>query len=199
MSSEINIEQIKSDLVTLDSDMSPSEVHGTLCGALCGKGDMNIHEWLSLTFFREDNDASKAVNSRELLLGAIAESFKGFFVETVTALSDNSLNFYPLLPDEGSESVRLTAIAEWAQGFLMGLSLAGIKKFTDYPAEVTEFVEAMASIATVDDYELAGDDSDEEAIVEFIEFIRIGVLLINEEFNPIRVPIDVPDGDNSMH
>jgi len=78
----------------------------------------------------------------------------------------------------------------------MGLSLAGVKGFTDYPEEVKEFVEAMASIATVDDYELAGDDSDEEAIIEFIEFIRIGVLLTNEEMNPIRVPIDIPSTDN---
>jgi uncharacterized protein YgfB (UPF0149 family) len=193
MSFETDVEQIKADLVKLDSELSPSELHGTLCGALCGKGDMNIHEWLTLTFFKEDNDTSKAVNSRELLLSAIAESFKGFFSDAVTALADNSLNFHPFLPDEGSETVRLAAIAEWAQGFLMGLSLAGIKDFSEYPAEVTEFVEAMASIATVDDYELAGDDSDEDAIIEFIEFIRIGVLLINEEINPIRVPIDIPD------
>jgi len=193
MSSEINIEQIKADLIKLGSELSPSEVHGTLCGILCGKGDINLHEWLSLTLFRADDDTSKAVNARELLLEAIAESFKSFFLETLRALSDNNLNFYPLLPDDESETIRLAAIAEWAQGFLMGLSLAGIKDFSDYPGEVKEFIEAMASIATVDDYELAGDDSDEEAIIEFIEFIRIGVLLINEEINPLRVPVDLSD------
>lgn len=193
MSIEIDIEQIKADLIKLGSELSPSEVHGILCGVLCGKGDINVHEWLSLTFFRDDNDVSKAVNTRELLLEAIAESFKGFFLETVKALSDNNLNFYPLLPDDDSEMIRLAAIAEWAQGFLMGLSLSGIKDFSDYPGEVKEFVEAMAAIATVDDYELAGDDSDEEAIIEFIEFIRIGVLLVNEEINPVRVPVDIPD------
>ena len=197
MSSETDIEQIKADLIKLDSELSPSEVHGTLCGILCGKGDINLHEWLSLTFFRAGDDTSKAVNARELLLEAIAESFKSFFLETLRALSDNNLNFYPLLPDDESETIRLAAIAEWAQGFLMGLSLAGIKDFSVYPGEVKEFVEAMASIATVDDYELAGDDSDEEAIIEFIEFIRIGVLLVNEEINPLRVPVDMPD--TTMH
>ena len=197
MSSETDIEQIKADLVKLGSELSPSEVHGTLCGILCGKGDINLHEWLSLTLFREDDDTSKAVKARELLLEAIAESFKGFFLETLKALSDNNLNFYPLLPDDASETIRLAAIAEWAQGFLMGLSLAGIKDFSAYPGEVKEFVETMASIATVDDYELAGDDSDEEAIIEFIEFIRIGVLLVNEEINPLRVPVDMPD--TTMH
>ncbi|MCU7937820.1 MAG: YecA family protein [gamma proteobacterium symbiont of Bathyaustriella thionipta] len=193
MTIEINIEQIKADLIKLDSELSPSEVHGTLCGVLCGKSDINVHEWLSLTLLRETENASQAVMARDLLLEAITESFKSFFLATVTALSDNNLNFYPLLPEDESESVRLEAIAEWAQGFLMGLSLAGIKSFSEYPEEVTEFVEAMASISTAGDYDLAGDESDEEAIIEFIEFIRMGVLFLNEEMNPMRVPVDIPD------
>ncbi len=199
MSSKVGIEQIRADLDKLDSELSPSEVHGTLCGVLCGNSELNIHDWLALTFLGDNSAASNVVNSRGLLLEAIAESFKDFFLETVKALSDNNLNFYPLLPEDASESIRLKAIAEWAQGFLMGLSLAGIKKFSDYPAEVTEFVEAMASIATVEDYELAGDDSDEQAIVEFIEFIRIGVLLVNEEINPVRRSVDLSDSDITMH
>ncbi len=199
MSSKIDIEQIRADLDKLESELSPSEVHGTLCGVLCGNSKLDIHDWLALTFLSNNSAASNAVNSRGLLLEAIAESFKDFFLETVKALSDNNLNFYPLLPEDASESIRLKAIAEWAQGFLMGLSLAGIKKFSDYPAEVTEFVEAMASIATVEDYELAGDDSDEQAIVEFIEFIRIGVLLVNEEINPIRRSVDLSNSDITMH
>lgn len=193
MSAAIDIEQIKADLVKLDSEMSASELHGSLCGVLCGKNDVNIHEWLTLTFFRDDGEASQAVNARELLLEAIADSFKDFFLASLKSLSDNNLGFYPLLPEDDSELVRLQGIAQWAQGFLMGLSLAGIKGFSDYPPEVKEFVEAMASIATVEDYELAGDDSDEEAITEFIEFIRIGVLLVNEEINPLRVPVEMPD------
>lgn len=199
MSSATEIDQIKSDLIKLGSELSPSELHGILCGALCGRGEMHLYEWLTLTFFREDNDTSKAVKARELLLEAIADSFKAFFLKTLKALSDNNLTFYPLLPEDESETIRLTAIAEWAQGFLMGLSLAGIKTFSAYPAEVNEFVAAMASIATLDEYELAGDDSDEEAIIEFIEFIRIGVLLINEEINPLRVPVDLSDTDTTSH
>lgn len=193
MSSEINIEQIKADLIKLGSELSPYEVHGTLCGVLCGKSDINVHEWLSLTLLRDTEDAVQAVKARDLLLEAVTESFKGFFLATITALSDNNLKFYPLLPEDGSEAARLEAIAEWAQGFLMGLSLAGIKSFSEYSEEVTEFVEAMASISTAGDYDLADDESDEEAIFEFIEFIRMGVLFINEELNPMRVPVDIPD------
>lgn len=197
MSSEIDIEQIKADLIKLGSELSPSEVHGTLCGVLCGKSNITVHEWLSLTLLKSSEDASQVVMSRDLLLEAVSESFKSFFLATITELSDNNLNFYPLLPEDGSEAVRLEAIAEWAQGFLMGLSIAGVKSFSEYSEEVTEFIEAMASISTAGEYDLAGDDSDEEAIIEFIEFIRMGVLFMNEEMNPIRVPVDVPDSHSS--
>ncbi len=202
MSSEIDIEQIKADLIKLGSELSPSEVHGTLCGVLCGKSNITVHEWLSLTLLRSSEDASQPVMSRDLLLEAVTESFKSFFLATITELSDNNLNFYPLLPEDGSEAVRLEAIAQWAQGFLMGLSIAGIKSFSEYPEEVTEFIEAIASISTAGEYDLAGDESDEEAIIEFIEFIRMGVLFMNEEMNPIRVPVDVPDSlssNNNVH
>ncbi len=202
MSSEIDIEQIKADLIKLGSELSPSEVHGTLCGVLCGKSNITVHEWLSLTLLRSSEDASQPVMSRDLLLEAVTESFKRFFLVTITELSDNNLKFYPLLPEDGSEAVRLEAIAQWAQGFLMGLSIAGIKSFSEYPEEVTEFIEAMASISTAGEYDLAGDESDEEAIIEFIEFIRMGVLFMNEEMNPIRVPVDVPDSlssNNNVH
>ena len=202
MSSEIDIEQIKADLIKLGSELSPSEVHGTLCGVLCGKSNITVHEWLSLTLLRSSEDASQPVMSRDLLLEAVTESFKRFFLVTITELSDNNLKFYPLLPEDGSEAVRLEAIAQWAQGFLMGLSIAGIKSFSEYPEEVTEFIEAIASISTAGEYDLAGDESDEEAIIEFIEFIRMGVLFMNEEMNPIRVPVDVPDSlssNNNVH
>ena len=185
---DIDIEQLKRDLLKLGNEASPYEAHGTLCGLVCGRGELDAREWIALT-----TDAEDAIEQGDLLAREASESLTNFFFETVKSLSDNNLKFYPLLPDGGSESAQLEGIAQWAQGFLMGLSLAGIEKFTDYPEEVGEFVEAMTSISSADDYDLAGDDSDEEAIIELIEFIRIGVLLMNEEMNPIRVPVDIPD------
>jgi len=187
------IEQIKTDLVILGSELSPSEVHGTLCGVLCGRNDITIHEWLLLALLADSDDAVQAVKDRELLLDAISNSFKPFFIATISALADNNLNFHPLLPDNEDAAVRLQAVSEWAQGFLMGLTLAGIKTFSDYPDEVSEFIEAMTSISSAADYELAGDDSDEKAIIEFTEFMRMGVLFINEEINPMRMPVDIPE------
>ncbi|MCK5698067.1 MAG: UPF0149 family protein [Gammaproteobacteria bacterium] len=195
MSSAINSKQIQFDLVTLGIEQSPSEVHGTLCGVLCAKSDINLYEWLSLTLLDKttETEIAQSINNRDLLLEAIGTSFKEFFVSTVMSLSDSNLNFHPLLVDDESILHRLQAIAQWSQGFLMGLSLGGIKHFSTYSDEVSEFIEAMTSLSNADEYDLAENDSDEEAIIEFTEFIRVGVLLINEEINPIRQPIQIMD------
>ncbi len=193
MTYEIDIERVQKNLTTLGSEASPSEAHGTLCGLLCGRADLEPQEWLALT-----TTGAEAIEQGDILAAEAAEWLSELFFQTVAALSDNNLNFYPLLPEDDSETAQLEAIAQWAQGFLMGLSLAGIETFTDYPEEVGEFVEAMTSVSSADDYDLAGDDSDEEAITELVEFIRIGVLLVNEEMNPLRVPVDIPE-DQTLH
>jgi len=204
MSSKINIKQIlaesikldsvQSELITLGVEQSPSEVHGTLCGVLCAKSDINLYEWLSLALLDKTKDFAEVINNRDLLLEGIGVSFKGFFIATASSLDNSNLDFQPLLADdEDSVTNRLCAIAQWSQGFLMGLTLGGIKDFSAYPAEVSEFVEAMTSISNADEYDLAGDESDETAIIEFTEFIRMGVLLSNEEINPVRQPIHITE------
>ncbi len=193
MTQKIDIARVQKNLATLGSEASASEAHGTLCGLLCGRTDLQPQEWLALT-----TPGSEAIEQGDILAAEAVEWLSELFFHTVSSLSDNHLNFYPLLPEDDREAVQVAAIAQWAQGFLMGLSLAGIEQFSDYPQEVAEFVQAMSSISSADDYDLAGDETDEEAITELVEFMRIGVLLLNEEMNPLRVPVDIPE-DKTLH
>lgn len=183
MSSEINIEQVTASLTQIGSESSASEVHGILCGLLCAKGNIELQEWLL--------HIAPAIAAGDLLAEQGRQQLNDFFTETISSLADSNLKFYPLLPDDGSSLICLEAIAQWAQGFLMGLSLAGIKITSTLPDDVEDFIEIMVSISDADNYELAEDESDEQVIVELIEFIRIGVLLVNEEMNPVKMPIDI--------
>lgn len=185
-----NIDYIKKQLELLGSDASPSEMQGSLCGVICGRGELDAQEWLSMII----ND----IPAGDLLAQEACHALAQFFKDTEAALADSHLGFYPLIPEHDSDCVKLEAIAQWAQGFLMGLSLAGIKNFDDYSDEVNEFVETMVTLSSAEDYELSGDETDEESLMELIEFIRIGVLLVNEEMNPIRVPIEIPT-DDKLH
>lgn len=190
MSSEIEIEQIMSSLAQISSDSSASEAHGILCGLVCAKGNIEPQEWLQHIAPERATGDLLALQGEQLL--------QRFFMETIASLADSNMKFYPLLPDDENPLICLEAIAQWAQGFLMGLSLAGIQITSAIPDDVEDFIETMVSISDADSYELAGDESDEQAIVELIEFIRIGVLLSsellsNEKLNPIKMPIDTQD------
>ena len=191
MPSETDIELIMRSLTNIGSESTPSEAHGILCGLLCGNEKVQVDEWIGHLAY-DFSSADLLTEEAQHLLGH-------FYHETVASLTDNNLKFYPLLPDDEAVVVSLEAIAQWAQGFLMGLSLAGVKDLSKYPENVEEFVEAMASISDAASYDLANDESDEEAIFELTEFIRMGVLLINEEMNPIRVPVDIKSSETAIH
>ena len=183
MPSELDIELVMRSLTNIGSESTPSEAHGILCGLLCVKEKLEVDEWI--------NHLSNGLSPGDLLAVKAHELLAQLYNQTVISLADNNLKFDLLLPEDEAVIISLQAIAQWAQGFLMGLSLAGIKEFSNYPEDVEEFVETMVSISDADSYDLADDESDEEAVFELIEFIRMGVLLVNEEMNPIRVPVDI--------
>ena len=191
MPSATDIELIMRSLTNIGSESTPSEAHGVLCGLLCGDEKVQADEWIAHLAY----DFSSA----DLLAEEAHYILARLYHETTASLTDNNLKFHPLLAENEDVIVSLEAIAQWAQGFLMGLSLSGVKDLAKYPENVTEFVEAMASISDAASYDLANDESDEEAIIELIEFIRMGVLLINEEMNPIRVPVDIQNSETSIH
>lgn len=191
MSSEADIELIMRSLTDIGSESTPSEAHGILCGLLCGKEKIELSEWIT--------HLADELSPGDLLTEEAHELLALLYQETIDSLADNDLKFYPLLPEDEGIMMSLEAIAQWAQGFLMGLSLSGVNDFSSYADDVEEFVEAMVSISDADRYDLADDESDEKAVFELIEFIRMGILLVNEEMNPVRVPVDINNADSQIH
>jgi yecA family protein len=194
MTFDSGIEPLKKALQYLEVEASPYELHGILSGLLCGNADISAREWISMSSGEMNLSESDLchLEKGDKLAEEAVEVLTHLYTETVSAFSSNALDYYPLLPENEENIIQLQGIAAWAQGFLLGLGLAGIENFADYPSEVAEFVTDLSSISQADDYELAGDESDEETIMQLIEFIRVGVLLVNEEMNPLRLPIEIP-------
>jgi len=108
---------------------------------------------------------------------------------TRAQLCDPGLGFYLLLPaDEAlDEQGRTEALVQWCDGLLYGLALAGLGERQDLPDLVREFLNDVAQIcrASVDDWP---EEADEAAYTELVEYLRMGVLLINEELQPLKAP-----------
>ncbi len=180
---ELSLEIIDRALETLKAEMEGPECHGTLSGLLCARGTLEAEQWLALAL----PDVKPAEG--DLLAAEALKSLAGLFRETVRQLADSVLDFHPLLPDDDEPlEQRVDALAEWCQGFLMGLTLGDIQDFKALPADSAEVVHDLAAFSQASGYELEGGEEDEVAYADLCEYVRTGVLLVNEELNPSKAP-----------
>jgi yecA family protein len=162
-------------LDALDTEITASEVHGTLCGLLCANTGAGPELWQQQLW----PHAAEAFSDTGAVLRAVHEAAR-------QALNDPDCDFQLLLPgDDERLDTRVNALGEWCQGFLAGLAIAGVKDFHHLPPDAREVAEDLLEIARAGtSYELAGSEEDERAYAELLEYLRVGVLLINEELRP---------------
>lgn len=166
---------------TLDNlalDKYASEIHGSLCGLLCAASNSNAQAWLDSILPRPDTD--------NLLHREALTLLTDLQRSTVSQLNDPTCDFHLLLPDDETEfDIRVSALSDWCQGFLLGLSLGGLKDLKKLPPDAIEIATDLTEIARAgSSYDLEGSEEDEEAFQELIEFVRVGILLIYEELHP---------------
>jgi uncharacterized protein len=152
-----------------------AEAHGTLAGCLCALADYSFQDWL-----REILSDGRAE-------AAAADTLYGLYSATAAALEQTDMEFEPLLPsDAHSLELRTAALARWCQGFLYGLGSGSIPDVSGLPGDVGEIVRDLTEItrAGVDDGD--GEESNEGAYAELVEFVRVGVQLLFEELAPVR-------------
>lgn len=151
-----------------------AEAHGTLVGALCSMA-CSLDDWMAEILPEGRADF------------AAAASLRAIFESTCGALGSDSFSFEPLLPaDDAPIAERAAALGEWCQGFLYGLGTGVVPDPAAMPEEVAEVLHDLTEIARVEAD--LGDESEdnEEAYVELVEFVRVGVQLIHAHLAPLR-------------
>ncbi len=168
-------------LAKTDAELVASESHGFLCGMLCAAGKVELSAWLEQVFENFD------VN--DMLVKEASQLLVGLFNDTQAQLNDSDAEFQLLLPDdEVSLAQRTESLAMWCQGFTYGLAAGGLKKDQKLPKDTTELIADMVEIARAG-HDLGDDsDADEDSYMQIYEYVRMGVLLINEELQPSHTP-----------
>jgi len=183
------IDKLNAALEQVDTEMRAVECHGTLVGLFCAKGELKPQEWVDYI--------GKGLDSNDLLQREALAAFKMLFEITREQLNDSVLDFHPLLPeDETPAEERLDALGQWCQGFLLGISAGGLTDIDKLPGDSGEILRDLVEIARVGSYELEGGEEDEESFQQLLEYVRTGVLLLNEEVNPTKAP---PRDDVTLH
>ncbi len=183
---------LASVLEKLDTEIMPSEVHATACGLLCANSSATAQTWLHNLWpdkwTQASTDAPDENSHTDLLFAEATALFNELHETTRRQLNDPGCEFELLLPDDDDDiEDRVNALGDWCQGFLVGLTLGGVSDFAPLPEDAREIIQDMVQIARAGaSYEMTGSDEDEHAYAELVEYLRVGVLLINEELQPTR-------------
>ncbi|MDV5171480.1 UPF0149 family protein [Photobacterium rosenbergii] len=143
--------------------VTPSELHGLLCGMICGGMAVDGEQWLApVSDYANQGDTltdgakmivRSVFDAASAELGGLTQTL---FTSTAAELADMEFSVELLLPAESSElMLRGEALSEWVTNFISGLGLMGMDK-KQLSDDVTEAVAALEEIAQL------GIDEDED-------------------------------------
>jgi len=175
MSQPINYDLAKDAFHKLNTDDTISSAHGLLCGFYCVKQDIHLDEWL--------NEILVSIDLNNLLEKEAHQVLAEIFNNTSEQLGDPTLNFWPVIADDDCPlREQANTLIEWCQGYLMGLGLSSVETSDE---EVTEMIKDISEISQLD-ADLLDTDDNAEDFYEIVEFVRIGVLFIQETLQPSK-------------
>jgi yecA family protein len=186
MNTQPDIEVLDEALFKVNAMMGAAESHGVLCGMLCARGAIELSEWIGHVLGDQEEG--------NVLLHDTVHQLSELHQVTMETVNDISGSFYMLLPDDDEDLIgRTGALANWCQGFVYGLAAGGISDDTKLPNDVQEILMDFIEISRAG-YNIGDDDvievadateEDEQAFVEVVEYVRTGVMLINEELQTL--------------
>lgn len=160
------------------AESGAAEAHGLLSGILAAGGRTEASIWIGHLLGEGNTLSVSAQECGELLTGLHADILR--------ELNDDAFGFSLLLPpDETSLSLRTRALSEWCGGFLYGLALGGFREDAELPETVREVMHDFYDISHAGFTSDPLDEADESAFEEIGEYVRISVLLLHEELQPL--------------
>jgi yecA family protein len=172
-------EEIQDILSNVQSPYTAEDCHGMLCAMLVVNNSLQCKRWMDEICTQNEEGSP--------LEGVQHDALCALFEHTKQELNDTLLNFTLLIPeDSNSLNSRVTSLKKWCDGFLFGLALAGVKDLKHVPEDSMEILQDITTISQASEDEDEEDEMNEVAYMDIVEYIRMGVLLINEEMQPIN-------------
>ena len=156
-----------------------AEYHGLISSRLC----FGIDNFEDLT--SEDSSDDKSVTSIQI------REFNDAFLKMIEEVKDQfkkgGFNFELFLPSD-SEPIeyRALGLASWCQGFIDGYGMSIVELSIEIDSlgdgEASEIIEDFAQISTLDSNSISDEQDEEIAFMELIEYVRVSVQLLYEDF-----------------
>jgi len=172
----------------LGLSLDPAECHGSLCGILCATESVKGAAWVNQVLAGQlDLPLSEFASPQNKTDGEGRTLLLILYKDTIAQLDDPEYGFSLLLPGEDQAlRLRVESLSRWCQGFLLGLGLGGVQEQTGLPGESHEVMRDFVEISRLGPGEGGGNEEDETAFAEIVEYVRMAVLLVYEELRPLR-------------
>ena len=157
------------------AQVDAAECHGFLSAQICIAGTADEELWRE--FLDLQTDDSSLIKECYAEVQLLMENIVG-------DIQSETLDFQLLMPDDDVTLVqRVNALGDWCYGFLNGFGVSEAESIRPLSPECREVLEDMTKISKVG-LEDDADESDEKALMELIEYVRVGVMMMFEEFHP---------------
>ncbi len=152
-------------------DGSAAQAHGIACGLVC-RDVKSAELGAAIEHLNFSDEASMGA------LGSLLE-------RGAHDLNQTAFEFDLWLPEVDELHFLLDALAEWSQGYIIGLMYDGSEFRTRLSPEINESVQDIIEISALENT-ASSSSEDEIAFIELREYLRIATQLIYEELNPDR-------------
>lgn len=188
----MDFEQVNEAISPFSELESPAFIQGMLIGLLCGDNDLQEAVWIKKLI-----EEAQIKSVKESFLKVLDEVFQ----ETNKGLNGSGFELEFCIPDDNESLIfRAAMLGQLCEGVLYGLGLIGAlnESEKDIPENVRELVDDLGQISRIDISELndakALGEQEESDFMELIEFVKVGILTINEELNPTQAPPIMDNG-----
>jgi hypothetical protein len=164
------------------ANWNAAQAHGLLCSRLCLSGRDAIRTWIAAVQDGGDRNSAACVECAAMMVAVSTKALRD--------LAERQSQFMPLLPDDSfATTLRTEALGNWCEGFLHGLvsgehstgvrSRIAAEPLSDIIRDLLEITRAVVD-------ESDDKESNEEAYVELVEYIRVAAQLAYEELAEFR-------------
>ncbi len=179
-SQQLDYEQLEAVLARAGAAVSAGEAHGILCGLCSVRPVVNTGDWEPLILGEVLPGDAALVDARHML--------KQLWRQGIQQLESADCAFQLMLPPDSRRlSQRTELLGSWCAGFLYALGLAGDQSYARLSSDAREFVRDLTEISRID-AGVEGDEREEAAYMEVLEYVRVGVLMVYEDLRQSRQP-----------
>ena len=186
--SKLSYEALSEQLEDWAGISSCSEIHGLISG-LASVGLGQDYARLEAIVMRHVDEADCSERARQ--------SLRRMQETVLEQLEASDFAFETLIPSDDEELyARVSALAQWCQGFLVGFGTGVKTKDSQFSTEAQEVLRDLVEISNVSHEGDEGSEEDEIALVELEEYVRTAVMMLYSEFVlASRQASDTPDTD----